>query len=570
MKQYPWCKLALLIATVLIARPAFAQVTEESDLPPAKKPVPFAIGVVSSIERVFVEMDYMFESIGHPELSDLISTQLATVRDLKGIDRNRPLGALAFLKPGIFPEPAIAGFIPVDDFEEFLLTMSIGPSQPAKVPELENRYVLANPGMDIYFEKIGDHVFLTNDETILDTELPDPTKFAKNLNTRYDAAIQLNIGAIPIGMRTVLLNFVRVSMEAQMQQQDEEPEGAYRLRKASGMSNLRFMEQLLLQGDSFTIGIDVSSKLKTAVIEIDLNALPGSQFAKYLSDSGGEISYFRPLQNDPSILSAYMSWKLQEKDAELFKEMALAGKDLIAHQLETNPPEGDPVNVRLDGLFDSLADTADSGILDGFFRFQGENQGEVVVMAAVRVVNGQLASQTIGDLLMMAQAYNPSDNIEFQLNAEAYRGVNFHRVISDEPPDTPTKRTFGDNYSFYFGAGERTLWFVMGGDKAIPEARKAIDHILDPTSQQDLGNTAPFRFTLNMSNWMKIWEDPERERRGFGKTASENFEKGDDRIVLDMTTRENGIRYRIQLEESFVRLLGLAIARGFGIPLEEE
>jgi hypothetical protein len=110
----------------------------------------------------------------------------------------------------------------------------------------------------------------------------------------------------------------------------------------------------------------------------------------------------------------------------------------------------------------------------------------------------------------------------------------------------------------------------MGGEKAIPEVRKAIDHILDPTSQQDLGNTAPFRFTLNMSNWMKIWEDPERERRGFGKTAMENFEKGDDRIVLDMTTRENGIRYRVQLEESFVRLLGLAIARGFGIPLDEE
>jgi hypothetical protein len=550
--------LSLVLVSLFFARPAVAQL--DSDVAPAKKPVPFAVGVVSSVERVFEKMDYMFDSIDRPELSDLVTTQLAAVRDLKGIDRNRPLGVLAFLKPGLFPQPAIAGFLPVDDFEEFLLTMSIGPSPPAKLPDVEQRYVLSNPGQDLYFEQIGDHVFLTNDESILDAELPDPDSYAKNLNTRYDAALQLNIGAIPSGMRTILLNFVRAAIEAEIQQKDEEPDGQYRLRKASGMSNLQFMEQLLMQGDSVTIGLDVSPRQKTAVVEIDLNARPGSQFAKYLSDSGGEISYFRPLQNDPTILSAYASWKLQRKDRDLFKEMALALKDVITHQLDTNPPEGDSVDVRVDGLFDSLADTAEAGILDGFFRFQGEQQGEVVVLAAIRVINGELASQTIGDLLQMAEAYSNSPReTEILLNVEAYRGVNFHRVTPDEPPDTPTKRTFGEDYSFYFGAGERTLWFVIGGDKAIPEARKAIDRILDPTSQRDLANTAPFRFTLNMSQWIKVWENPERERLGFRKTMSENFEKGDDRIVIDMTTRENGVRYRLQLEESFVRLLGLVI-----------
>ena len=45
----------------------------------------------------------------------------------------------------------------------------------------------------------------------------------------------------------------------------------------------------------------------------------------------------------------------------------------------------------------------------------------------------------------------------------------------------------------------------------------------------------------------------------------ENFEQGDDQISVEMTTRENGIRYRIRLEEGFVRILGLGFLDGLGI-----
>jgi hypothetical protein len=72
-----------------------------------------------------------------------------------------------------------------------------------------------------------------------------------------------------------------------------------------------------------------------------------------------------------------------------------------------------------------------------------------------------------------------------------------------------------------------------------------------------------------MSQWMAIFENPERERRGFGKKMAETFEAGDDKIIADMTPRENGIRYRIRFEEGFVKLVGLALADAFGIPLDQ-
>jgi hypothetical protein len=543
---------------------------EEGEVP---KPVPIGLVVFSGINRGFEEFDYIFETIERPELTDIISASLSNLNDLKGIDQDRPLGVMAFLKPGsgfnIFPTLGFVGFLPCENFEDVLTTFGATGMQVAKVPLSEVRYSMKGPGQDLYFEKIGEEILITNDETLLDAELPDPVALTKTLSTRYDVGAQVNIKNVPIGMRKILLQFFRSQMEIQMQRRDEEPEGPWRMRKASLANNLHFVEQLATQGDSLTIGLDVSKELKKAVIEIDLNAKPGSQFAKYLGDSGGVTSYFRVLQDDPSIISAYMSWELQKADALNLKEIALGLQQSLEYSiLEENPvPEGEAPQLRLGGLFECLAETAEAGTLDAFGRMQQTATGESVVMVSIRVINGTTASVSISDLLQYMDDQD-SDNQEIQLNADSYRGVNFHRVTPTDQ-DAGSIRVFGENWSMYFGSGERTLWFVMGGEEAIPTVHAAIDQILDPASQKTLPDAAPFRFTLNMSQWMSIFENPERERQGFGKKVAETFEAGDDKIIADMTPRENGIRYRIRFEEGFVKLVGLAVARAFGIPLEE-
>ncbi len=565
-------RLWMIVFACLLLAPisSFAQ-SDEIEEAEVAKPVPIGVVVFSGINHGFEEFDYIFETIERPELIDIISASLANLNDLKGIDQDRPLGVMAFLKPGsgfnIFPTLGFVGFLPCENFEDVLTTFGTTGMQVAKVPLSEVRYSMKGPGQDLYFEKIGEEILITNDETLLDAELPDPVALTKTLSTRYDVGAQVNIKNVPIGMRKILLQFFRSQMEIQMQRRDEEPEGPWRMRKASLANNLRFIEQLATQGDSLTIGLDVSKELRKAVVEVDLNAKPGSQFAKYLADSGGVTSYFRVLQDDPSVISAYMSWELQKEDALNLKEIALGLRLMLENNEEVNPlPDGTVGPLRLGGLFDCLEQTAEAGTLDGFGRMQQTATGESIIMASVRVINGTTASITIADLLERLKAWE--EDVDIQLNADSYRGVNFHRVT---PPlqDDESKRIFGENWSLYFGSGERTLWFVMGGEEAIPAVHAAIDQILDPASQKTLPDAAPFRFTLNMSQWMSIFENPERERRGFGKKVAETFEAGDDKIIADMTPRENGIRYRIRFEEGFVKLVGLAVARAFGIPLEE-
>ena len=110
----------LLAGVCLLSFATTARAQEETEEPPltTAKPVPIAVAMVSGIDRGFAELDYVFEAIDHPELSDLFTASLANVRDLKGIDRKRPFGVMIFLKPGLFPQPAFAGFIPCEDFAE--------------------------------------------------------------------------------------------------------------------------------------------------------------------------------------------------------------------------------------------------------------------------------------------------------------------------------------------------------------------------------------------------------------------------------------------------------------------
>lgn len=554
----------LLIPTSLLRA---AQEEEPEETTP--KPVPIAVAAVSSVERVLECIDYVFLSVDRPEIAEFAAAQLANVRDLKGVDRNRPLGVIVFLKPGLIPQPDFVGFLPVDDFAELLQTLAVGPVQPAKVPETEGRYSIQAPGNTIYFEQLGTNVFFARSEELLDLELPEPATLTKSLMTRYDVAAQLKIGTIPVAMRTVLLDFIRAAMQANMQHRDEEPESFYRLRKASGNGNLKFLEHLLMQGDSFTVGVDVSPELKSAVIEMDLNARPGSEFAKLLEDFGGKVSYYRPLQKDPSVVSAFLSQRMDKDTQDMLTEIVTQGQAAIEVLLAENPQTMDQT-VRLQGLADTLLGTIEAGIFDGFFRIQMAESGEATLLASVRVSGGTRAAETIGDLLTLLQTVEGSDRVELQLNADQHQGVIFHRVKPVNQGADPMRRAFAgdDEINMYFGAGERTLWFVLGGKEAMPAAKAAIDRILDPAAQRDLAGTAPVQFSFSMSQWMAMWANPDREPEGMQLTMQENFAAGQDRILFDVNPKENGIRYRIRFEEGFIRAAGLGLSVPFDRMIE--
>jgi hypothetical protein len=71
----------------------------------------------------------------------------------------------------------------------------------------------------------------------------------------------------------------------------------------------------------------------------------------------------------------------------------------------------------------------------------------------------------------------------------------------------------------------------------------------------------PFQAVIRVSPWLQLppeEDDSAVERREFAEQA---FTKDSDALRIDLRPTENGVRFRIQMDEGFIRLIGLGVAR---------
>jgi len=163
---------------------------------------------------------------------------------------------------------------------------------------------------------------------------------------------------------------------------------------------------------------------------------------------------------------------------------------------------------------------------------------------------------------VLEQASRTDANMDVELGVDSYGDIVFHR-LSSKNRDRGDKRMFGEESALYFGTDNQALWFCVGGDAAIPTLRSAIDRVAagDDTGLRR-GELAPFQVIVNLTEWINI-NQSDRETPGrFAALALEAFEAdGSDIIRADARSLKNGFRVRVQVENGFIRLLGLAISR---------
>jgi hypothetical protein len=75
------------------------------------------------------------------------------------------------------------------------------------------------------------------------------------------------------------------------------------------------------------------------------------------------------------------------------------------------------------------------------------------------------------------------------------------------------------------------------------------------------GELAPFQVIVNLTEWININQSDGDQPGRFAALALEAFDaNGSDVIRADARLLKNGFRVRIQFENGFLRLIGLAIS----------
>lgn len=565
MRRTAWILLLVLGVTSRWAGPPLQVLRAEEPTSNLRRPIFTA--VLASANRVVDDIGIVVQATQDADNQSRLAEALAGFEKLELVRRDAPIGLFAFLQPGLVPRPVAVTFLPIDDIGVLQKFLSLEGWTPRKDPNRAGRYELVGPDRSTYVLFRGGYALVSEDADILNDEMPDPIAATRSLCSRYDAALSIDLFAVPAGMKTVLLEGFRASAEAELQQRDNEPDLQYRLRRANGLSTLEFLEQVFTQGESLIQGVSLSRESSTAVVEVELNATADSTLARYLHDIGSKPGRFAHLARPELPLSAALSWQMAEREKkallELLKvaEQAL-GQALAGRQVPDNPESPAPLqDESAQRLVAPLIATAEKGHLDLFLQFVGEGLGHYVLVAGVHLVDadafGTALSETLGRLQI--------DQLE--LNHDHYQGVALHRLRRPrEAVPAQEQRIYGEDSDVYLGAGRNAFWFAVGGRDALAVLKQTMDAAAAPPEQPLDRSDMPLQFHLNVNHWLGVGDNggnsPRQvRRRTLRQLAEEAFSTGGGRLRIDIRPTDTGARLRVQADEGLLRLLGLGISR---------
>lgn len=543
-----------------------AQGTPPSSVAPAEsteKPIPegpqspILVVNIASLERVLTDVDYMFKVAERQDMMDLVTGFIANqIGDLKGLNRTKPFGVMLFLSPGLPPTPTPIAYVPVDGIDELLEIVGKGPIKPHKVDGKIDHYELIGRRGKFYVILKKGYAYLTNDSNkhMLEAELPEPAAIAEPMAAKYDLGVSVFIKTIPLPIKTFLLAVFRRQSEANLQQRDTEPEAAYKMRRANGLSTVEFVEQVFTQVEQFQFGIDASQERQNVEIELLMDATPDSELAKHSKTLSGRKSHFAPLFNDGEPLTVSASWKMDKRERKAAGEMVEAMRIGLSKEL----PEGAAPSVA--PLFDSLKATAEEGEMDFCVQFHPVSNKQFVFYGGLRLIGGESFGKGLEQLLTAVQGRDELDKVV--LNADTHNGIVFHQLVAKNVPQRE-QRTYGGVPSVYLGTSSQTLWFTVGADDALPTLKSAIDRIQVASATEPSGGSAyPFQMILHTAPWLNLpaENDDESARQDFAKQALKEHSDG---LRISVQPTETGTRTRAVLDEGFIKLVGMLLARQY-------
>lgn len=541
------CYVLATLVGGLTVNSLYAQETKKKP----SKSQPFLVVCVASFERLMDDADYMFEVAGRPELSEVIGGALAGARDLKGLNRDSSAGLLLFLD-GLTPEPI--GYVPVKDIDEMMKTITIGPVTTNK--KEDGLYEIRGPNQSIFAKIIGDYAFIGRSEAALDKDFSDPAQYTRRLSATYDVSATLNLRAIPKASRDLLLDFMRASTETQLQQRDDEPDAAFRVRRAGGMANQESLEMFLTQAEEATIGLNVSSEDKDAYAEIVITADPKSEYAKLLNELGTSRSQFSSLLSNPSSMTLSAALKVDKNGRNFLKELTSVAQGEVINGLVKPANPEDAKDSPITQLFESIQTSVTEGKLDMVVQVLGDPPGPFTLVGAVKISEAERFNAGLIDIIERLK-----DKSEFELvetKVAEHRGVILNRIQGKNVPEG-ANRIFGKDHGLYVGAGNNAIWFAIGAEEGLTTLKRSIDMVADaPVNDNPV---TPAQFVFHLSSWLGMMENNDGSSPALVELMRESFAQGGGSIRADLKPINDGMQARLTFDEGFIKLVGKAIGK---------
>jgi hypothetical protein len=517
----------------------------------AQTPKPVVVLSISGVDELLGDVDYLTKAAGAEDYGNLF--KLLAAPYTVGIDKTKPWGVVLQSDGDEFLP---LGFVPVKDLKGVFGALREQIGEPRDVGG--GVFELTDPA-PMYIKEANGFAFIAAESKFLETLPDDPVKLLGGLNTEYDIAVRAYAQNIPQAQKDWAIEQIkeqnRQALENQLQGLDED-DPQYKLAKRLSENQLARLVDMINDTEEATIGWSTDGMAKKTYLDISLVAKQGTPTAKRMDLLKGNETAHAGFALPGAAMTLAITSRMDKDDidqvaalldtvkAKAFEEIDTDG------DLDTDSKKAQAKEV-IGGLIDVLMKTCESGKLDGGAAVVLEPK-QMTLVAGGQIADPKGLETALRKLVELAK--DEPDFPEVKFDAETYKGIVFHTVSVPVPAsEEEARQVLGENLDVVVGIGNSAAFLSLGHD-----AGGMLKKVIDASSMKK-ADAPPMNLNIALTPIFKfaasVQENPVLELIGGTLEKSE----GADNISLTSTPSENGVLYRLSIEEGVLQAIGEAI-----------
>ena len=536
------------IALVLLAAPALH----------AQSNKPVVVVSVSGVDELMGDIDYLTKSAGVEDYGNLF--KLLAAPYTVGSDKAKPWGMMVQMNED--GQPQTLGFVPVKDLDVVFAALKEQIGEPRDAGD--GVHELTDPA-PMYVKEKGGFAYISNESKFLRDLPDDPVAKLDGLNKKYDIAMRAFVQNIPRDVRQMAIDQIRMqqelALENQLQDLDED-DAEYKLAKQLSETQVQRFEDMINDSDEITVGWTTDGMAKETYLDFAMTAKAGTPTAKRMQLLKGNSSSFGGLALEDAAMTMSITARMDKDDIKQMTSMLDLAKTRAMEEIENDgdldtDAKREKAKEVVSGLLDTLSKTAEAGKLDGGAAMVLRPKS-MSFIAGGKVAEPQELETALRKLVDLAK--DEPDFPEVKFNAEKHGGVTFHTMSVPIPEGEDARRVLGENLDVVVGIGKEAAYLSVGTD-----ASEMLKMVIDG-SKMKVQDVSPMQMTVALTPIFEFAASVEDNPVLELITTTLKESDGKDHVFIKATPLENGVSYRLTVEEGILEAIGQAVKfRGGGL-----
>jgi hypothetical protein len=510
---------------------------------------PALVVSIASVDVLLGDIGYLTKAAGTPEMGGFIT--LMSGQFIGGLDTKKPSGIYVNV---VGETPSAIAFVAATDFDQVVNTIE---QQVGELEDIGGGVRKLSLQRDIFMKHQGGWVFISDSAANLNGLPADPTTMLGGLNDQYNIGIRIGVQSIPEELRKKALSEIQNGFDAAMAAQANNAANI-ELQENLGKQSIENLNQFMEEADEITIGWGVNREDGKTYLDFSITAIEGSELAKQIAASTNTKSRFSGFLLPEAAATLHFTSSIADKEKAQIKEMLKVARISASEELDNDTDiPNEQVRKLAKGFVDAMIDIVDATIEDGTINGGAAvvlNQETFQFVAGGFVADGKAVEKELKNLVVLAKEAQTGaelDNIKF--NAGKHKGVNLHTFSVPIPDDEQeARRVLGDRLDVVVGTGPQSA-YVAFGKGSLALLKKVIDR------SAATSDAPPMAFTISVGKILEFAATIEADPTVMAMAEALKEAAGKDQVSITARALDRGIRYRIEVGEAVLGLIGQGV-----------